>query len=555
MSFIGKHWILRNEEENLSIIEKLLKNRNLTDHTSREAFFNYELSNAHNPFQLKDMKKAVERLQKAIQMKEKIMIFGDYDVDGVSATVLLYDLFKRIGANFAFTLPDREKDGYGLKKHFIHDFKEQSVDLIITVDCGTANLDEIQLANELGMEVIVTDHHDIPAELPKAYALINPKQPECLYPNKDLSGSAVAYKLVCALTPYYMTAETNNYLYRQLGIAALGLVSDCMKLTGENRILTYHGLKSLESGLHPGVNALLEEAGALGKPITSTTIGFLIGPRINAAGRLDKPHHALELLLGNTAKVDTLSQLNSKRQKVVEQFVNEAKEQFLKRGKIPNIIVVSSPDWNVGALGLIASKISETYHRPAIAMQEREGEWTASCRSLNDFDITAFLRKEAGELFINCGGHMLAGGFAIKPENVSELLRRIEENSGNYIDPDIFYGALDLECEINPSELTFETCHQISKLEPFGNGNPEPTLLLKNVQIESVREVGKNKEHLQFPIKCGDKRFKAIAFRFGEHLDKIKPESVYDIAFNLEINEWNGYKNLQMRVVDMKQSD
>lgn len=556
MSFLGKKWVIRNEKKELGLIDKMLENRDLKTEEEVYSFFNYSLNRLHDPFLLKDMKKAVERIKKAVEGREKIMIFGDYDVDGTSATALLFDLLQKIGADVYYTLPDREHDGYGLKDYFIKKLAEEKVNLVITVDCGTANVEEVKLANELGLEVIVTDHHDLPKELPKAFALINPKQPDCTYPNKELSGSGVAFKLVSALAPFYFDDETTEkYLYAQMGIAVLGLIADCMKLTGENRVLTNNGLKSLSEGNHAGIRALLEEAGMDTSKVTSTTVGYFLGPRINAAGRLDTAKHALELLLGDAEKVTTLSDLNTRRQTMVRKFVEEAKKQVTESTGSNHIIVVSSPDWNAGTLGLIAGKMCDLYHRPAIAMQEKEGEFVASCRSLNTFDITAFLREEAGELFTSCGGHMLAGGFVMPKMNKAKLLKIIDEKAVNYINLETFHGTLELECEVGGEELSFAVSENIRKFEPFGNGNPEPTLLIRNVQISDIKTVGKQGEHLQFPIKLGDQKFQAIAFRFGEHLDKIKPENTYDIAFNLEVNEWAGRKKLQLRIVDLKENE
>ena len=556
MSFLGKKWVIRNERADLSLIDKMLENRDLKSEEERLSFFNYSLERLHDPFLMKGMREAVDRIRRAVESGEKIMIFGDYDVDGISATALLYDLLSKVGADISYTLPDREHDGYGLKDYFIRRFAEDGIKLVITVDCGTSNVQEVEVANELGIEVIVTDHHDTPAELPKPLALVNPKQVDCEYPNKELSGSGVAYKLVSALAPFYFEEqEAEKYLYDQMGIAILGLIADCMKLTGENRVLTRNGLASLNRGGHPGIKALLDEAGIDGSQITSVTVGYFIGPRINAAGRLDTAEHALKLLLGDIEKAKTLSQLNTRRQDIVEQFVNEATEQIRAMSEIPHIIVVSSPKWNAGTLGLIAGKMVDIFHRPTIAMQEKEGEFVASCRSLNDFDITAFLRQEAGELFITVGGHMLAGGFTMPKANKDALLTIIEKKASGYIDLDNFHGILDVECEVSPEELSFDMSNRITKFEPFGNGNPEPTLMLRNAKILEVKPVGKKKEHLQFPVQLGDKKFQAIAFRFGEHLDKIKPENNYDIAFNLEINEWQGYKKLQLKVVDLKQAD
>jgi single-stranded-DNA-specific exonuclease len=556
MSFLGKKWIIQNQEGGLDVITKLLKNRNLDTEESQRSFFEDGLENLHDPFLFKDMQKAVDRIREAIDKKEKIMIFGDYDVDGITSTVILYDFLKRVGADTYYTLPNREKDGYGLKDYFIKQFKDEGFDLIITVDCGTANLNEVKLANELGMEVIVTDHHDIPEELPPAYAIVNSKQTDCEYPNKNISGSGLAYKLVTALAPHYFNEDqTKEYLYKQLGIAALGLVADCMPLTEENRILTKHGLKSLEASDHPGINALLESAGVANQKITSVTIGFYIGPRINAAGRLDTANHAFEVLLGNAEKVSTLSKLNTRRQKMVKEFVDEAKSKIENMSEISNIIVVSNPNWHVGTLGLIAGKICDHFFRPAIVMQERDDKCVGSTRSLNDFDITSFLRKEAGDLFIAFGGHKLAGGFTLPKENLDEFLKRVNSASKNCINPDEFHGTLKIDCEIKPHELTHEISKRITELEPFGNGNPEPTLMIRNTKILNIRPVGKSGDHLQFPIQYGDQKVQAIAFRFGEHLDKIDQEKEYDIVFNLEINEWKGYKKLQLKVVDLKQSN
>lgn len=556
MSFLGKKWIIQNQDEGLDTVTKLLKNRNLDTEEKQKVFFEGGTSNLHDPFLLKDIKCAVDRIRKAIDEKEKIMVFGDYDVDGITSTVILYDFLKKVGANVDYVIPNREKDGYGLKDYFIRKFKEDGINLIITVDCGISNVEEVKLASELGIDTIITDHHDVPNELPNAFAIINPRQKDCNYPNKDLSGSAVSYKLVSVLVPYYFDVDlANKYLHEQLGMAVLGLVADCMPLTGENRILTKYGLKSLEQTDNLGIKALLESAGANSQKITSTTIGFYLGPRINAAGRLDTARHAFELLLGDAEKVSTLSKLNTQRQKIVEEFVNEAKAMVDNLSEIPNIIIVKDNKWNVGTLGLIAGKICDYFHRPAIAMQERDNEYVASCRSLNDFDITSFLRKDAGDLFSAFGGHKLAGGFTLPKENLDNFLKRVEESSKNCIDPNNFHDKLEIDCEIQSDELTYEISNHIIKLEPFGNGNPEPTLIIKNTKILNIKPVGKNREHLQFPVQYGDKKIQAIAFRFGEHIDKINLESKYDIVFNLETNEWNGWKKLQMKVIDLKQSN
>ncbi|PIZ72617.1 single-stranded-DNA-specific exonuclease RecJ [Candidatus Peregrinibacteria bacterium CG_4_10_14_0_2_um_filter_43_11] len=555
MSLSGKKWIIQNENEGLNLMEKILFNRHINTDEKREVFFKGGLEVIHDPFLLKDMAKAIERIKQAVQNKEPIMIFGDYDIDGITATALLFGFLKKIGADVRYTLPNREEDGYGLKKYFIQRFKNEGIGLIITVDCGTSNLHEVTLANTLGMTVIVTDHHTIPEELPPAYAIINPHQKECHYPNRDICGSTIAYKLVIALSKDLMEdAERKDYLHRQLGIVALGVVGDCMPLTDENRVLVKYGLKSLMASDNLGIMALLESAGIETKKITSTTIGFQIGPRINAAGRLDRPDHALELILGNLNKAELLSQLNDLRRKIVELHLKKAIEGLREQAKIPNIIILWDAEWKAGLLGLIAGRIAEEFNRPAIIMQEKEDEFVASCRSVNDFDITQFLREEANDLFTAFGGHKMAGGFTLPGKNFESFLNRINVAAEKQINPDNFDSVLSIDCEIQPHEMTMEACDNLSHCEPFGQGNPEPMLMMKNIKILSIRPVGGQGEHLQFPIRCGEKTLPAIAFRFGKYLDKIDSNLSYDIAFNMEINEWNGNKKLQLKVVDLKQS-
>lgn len=555
MSLLGKKWVIQNSDENLNIIAKLLKNRGIDSPEKAEWFFNGTLKDLHDPKSLKEIDKAVGRIKKAIKNKEKVMVFGDYDVDGITATAILYDFLKKAGADVHYTIPNRDKDGYGLKDYFIRRFKEDDVRLIVTVDCGTSNFDEVQLTNELGMEVIVTDHHSIPEKLPPAYAIVNPQRPDCNYPNKESCGSTVAYKLVSLLARELWTAEkAEEYLDCQLGIVALGIVGDCMALTGENRILVNEGIKRLTDGKNPGVLALLEEANISCDKITSTTIGFQIGPRLNAAGRLDDPQHAFELLIGNLEKAQTLNELNDKRRQMTHDYVKEAVKEIEKMGSVPNIIVLSSKKWQAGLLGLIANGISEKFNRPTIILQEKDDEMIASMRSVNNFDITAALRGAASDLFTAFGGHAMAGGFTMPKANRDEFLKRIRAVGQDQINPDEFVNTLHIDCEVKADELSFETCHKLTQLEPFGAENPEPTLLIKNARILNIRPVGKG-EHLHLPIQYGDKTVGAIAFRFGKHLDKIDPEKPHDIVFNLEINEWNGHQKLQMKVVDLKPSE
>ncbi|MFH0820289.1 MAG: single-stranded-DNA-specific exonuclease RecJ [Candidatus Peregrinibacteria bacterium] len=555
MSLLGKKWVIQNERLDLELLDVLLANRQVTGEEERRQFFEGDLKLVHEPDLLPDMGKAIERILKAVVTKEKVMVFGDYDIDGITGTALLYDFLKKVGANVHATLPNREEDGYGLKNYFVERFAREGVKLLITVDCGTSNVTEVALAKKLGMEVIVTDHHSMSAQLPPALAIINPHRKDSKYPFPDICGSTIAYKLVTTLSRELMKEkERKEYLMKQLSVVTLGIIGDCMPLTNENRVLVKYGLKSLRDGHNPGLVALLEAAGLEIEKVTSFTIGFQLGPRLNAAGRMDKPDHALELILGNLDKAEVLNHLNKLRQEVVKGYLEEAVKMVEKQKVLPPLLVVWSKTWKAGLLGLIAAHLAETYNRPAIVMQEREEELVASCRSVSDFDLTSFLRREVGELCTSLGGHKMAGGLTLPKKQLEPFVDQLRKAAKKHIKTETLTDVLPIDCELEPHELTLETCAALRKLEPFGTGNPEPTLILRNTRILSVRPVGKTGEHLQFPVECGGKKHAAIAFRMGEHADKIDPKKTYDIAFTMEVNEWNGNRKLQLKVVDLKPS-
>lgn len=553
MSLLNKKWIIRNEDETADIIDKLLKNRGIDTAEKADSFFNDSMDSLHDPMLFIEMDKAVHRIESALKNKEKIMIFGDYDVDGITATALVYAFLREMGADAHYTLPHRENDGYGLRDYFIEKFKKEGIQLLITVDCGTSNAKEVKLANELGMDVVITDHHTLPGELPPAVAVVNPQRPDCPYPNKNACGAAIAFKLISVLAYRLLPqASAEEFLSRQLGITALGIVADCMPLKGENRILVREGIRRLAEGKHPGILSLLEEAGLSLSKMNSTMLGFQIGPRLNAAGRLDDPIHAFDLLNGDTKKAFTLNELNNKRKTITQQCIEEAMEELKKNDQIPNIIVLKNKNWKAGLLGLIAGGLSDHFKRPVIAMQERDDEFVASMRSRNGFDITGALRKSISDLCTAFGGHTMAGGFSLPKKNFEEFTRRVDEIARTQLKPEDFTDILVIDCLINPEDLNFETSSRISRFEPFGQENPEPLLLIKNARIFDVRPVGGKGEHMQFLLQCGSKTVSAIGFRMGKHLDKIDTRKLYDVVCHLEINEWNGNKKLQLRIVDLK---
>ncbi|MBI5412701.1 single-stranded-DNA-specific exonuclease RecJ [Candidatus Peregrinibacteria bacterium] len=551
MSLLGKKWTLLSQNTGGDLLATLLKNRGLTTETECRRFLSHDLGALHDPFQLKDMDKAVARVQQAITSHEKIMIFGDYDVDGITGTALLYDFFQRQGVPALTTLPHREKDGYGLKDFFIQQFSDQGIQLLITVDCGTANAREIALARERGIDVIVVDHHQAPLELPNAVALINPCRSDCAYPCKHLCGSTLAYKLITALER--QGAEKGDSSY-QLSLVVMGLVADCVPLLDENRLLTMAGLEALRNTAHPGIQSLLRIAGVKPETLDTITIGFQLAPRLNAAGRMETPNHSLELLLGNTEKAMLINTLNQKRQATVERTVEEALEQMAQKKEIPLVIVLSNPGWQPGVLGLIASKLVERFQRPAIILQEQEHQFVASCRSLSDFDITDFLREEAGELFSSFGGHKMAGGFALPKKHWGLFQNKVARAAPEYIDPAKLTEELRIDCALDSQELHFDTLKTIKAAAPYGMQNPEPLFALKNATIMNTRIVGSAANHLQLKVASNGKTFPAIAFRFGKHFEAMNRMEQADVAFHLDLNEWNGVRNLQLKVVDVRAS-
>ncbi len=553
MSLFDQKWMIQNKSTTFNLMAKLLENRGIINKEKANLFFGRNLNEIHDPFLLKDMKLAINRIQHAIDKNEKIMIFGDYDVDGITATALLFNFLQELGVDIHYTLPHREKDGYGLKTYFIDQFKKENVQLLVTVDCGTSNLKEITLANELEIDVVVTDHHGLPKTLPNAWAIVNPHQPDCDYPNKEICGSTIAYKLISALAHHYWgTTKAVSYLEEQLGTVALGIIGDCMALEGENRVMVREGLKKINAGKSPVISALLKAAGLPTTNVNSTTLGFQVGPRINAAGRIDHPNQAFKLLNGEIDQALKLQELNLKRRELTKQYTDEAFDIIDSWSEIPPIIAISHPDWSAGLLGLIASRMVEKYYRPTIAMQEREDSFVGSMRSISGFNITESIREKIEPLCHAFGGHAMAGGFTLKKEKIDLFKSYIYEVGKLNINEKDLEKILKIDCEALPSEISFDFYQKMNLLEPFGNGNPIPTLVLKNLKIEQVKCIGKERDHLKLRFEHSGQTFDGIAFRFGEHLDKISTNQFCDVAFQLDVNEWNGQKKLQLRILDLK---
>lgn len=562
MSLLGKNWNLRTQDEAqiTSVAERILANRKLTEPETIEAFLKLSFKKGmHNPFLMKDMQKAVERILMAVKRNERIMIFGDYDVDGISGTAILYHAIKLVGGKISYRLPHRVENGYGLSTQFIKEFAELGVKLLITVDCGISCKSEIDLAKDRGIDVIITDHHTIPEKIPTAaFAILHPGQPGCTYPFKGLTGAGVGYKLACALlTEQCEPEKREEYIYALLDLASLGTVADLGPLVDENRIIVKYGLQVLGNTKWKGLNFLMNLAGIEpGTKLDINTIGYSIGPRINAAGRIDNPYYALQLLLyeNNDDKAKLLAEhlenLNRKRQQMVSEALDQLNDQIAAEGGAENIIMAWNKDWHVGVIGLLAARSVEKHHMPTIIMQDFGDELVGSSRSPEWFNLVDALTK-CGHLLKSFGGHAQAAGFTVEKHKLEEFVSAMRQQAAAAQENGDYQPFIDIDCELRDGDVDDGLVNFLEQMEPFGNGNAQPVFLMRNVEVEDLRTVGKDASHLHFKIATPGRRYSVIAFKFGNHVSFLRNHSRIDLVCYLERNEWKGYSKLQLRALDM----
>jgi single-stranded-DNA-specific exonuclease len=559
MSILGKNWRIRNDDVEQNIIQKLLVNRGLTEKEAVQSYLNPSYKKGfHNPFLMKDMDKAVSRIQKAVEGHEKIMIFGDYDVDGISGTAILFKTLQLLGARVSYRLPHRLKDGYGLSNAFIEEFAKIGVNLIITVDCGISCRNQIELASSYGMDVIITDHHTIPKAFPdKAHAILHPMQPGCEYPFKGLTGSGVAFKFASALiTDRFAGEEREEYLFSLLDLASLGTVADIGPIKDENRIIVKYGLEALKNTKWSGLEYLKKQAGIQPEDkLDTSTIGFRISPRINAAGRIDHPYYALQLLLHTDQDekgqllAQHLEKLNQDRQQMVQKALIEAEEQFAQNRDSQKIYIAWSPDWHVGILGLIASRLVERYLHPCIILQDFGDHLVASARGPQSFNMVEALTANA-RFLESFGGHAQAAGFSLKKENLAEFKQAMTAYAEEKLKEHEFKQDLFIDCEIKADDITPGLLSTMEQMEPFGVGNEQPLFLIRSVRPLFPKRVGKEQNHLHFQAQLGERKFPTIAFKLGEHESVLQKSPTIDLVCCLEKNTWKGNTQVQLRAVD-----
>ena len=509
----------------------------------------------HDPFLLRDMEKAVERISRAIREQETLAVYGDYDVDGITATCLLTQFLRTLGGQVVSYIPDRTEEGYGLNNHAIDALARQGVTLIVTVDCGITAAQEVEYARALGVDVVITDHHQCKEVLPQAVAVVDPRRPDCSYPFPDLAGVGVALKLALALTA---PAQRPQVLLDYGELAAIGTVADVMLLQGENRALVHLGLERLADCSRPGLQALLREAGCpRGQVPTTVTIGYGLAPRINAAGRMEQAGTALELLLTQDPQrgqelAQELCQLNRLRQ-AIELEIFQHCDQLLTHTPALSapVIVLAGEGWHQGVIGIVASRLAEKYACPAFMISLDGAKGKGSCRSFGGFNLFGALERCA-PLLDSYGGHELAAGFSIRRDNIpafrAALCQLVEEFAGHQP----MESSLDVDCEIpHCSLLSTQDVESLSLLEPFGSGNPKPVFLLRSVCVLSHTDVGGGR-HLKLKLRRDGVAMDAIFFSANTAACGIENGQRLDIAFTLQINQFRGNRTVQLQLCDLR---
>lgn len=550
---------LANELSISPILSQLLVQRGISTYDEARSFFRPDLNDLHDPFLMKDMDRAVDRLTMAMQQNEKILVYGDYDVDGTTSVSLVYRFLIKFYSNLDFYIPDRYIEGYGISKKGIDYAHENNFKLIIALDCGIKAVEKVKYAKSLGIDFIICDHHNPDDELPPAVAVLDPKRDDCEYPYKHLSGCGVGFKLMQAFS--IVNGISFEQLTSLLDLVALSIASDIVPITGENRILTFYGLKQINSNPSTGVKAIIEVSGLKDKEINISDIVFKIGPRINASGRMKLASEAVELLVARDysfafERSSTINIYNNDRKDLDKNITDEAlsliqSDEIYSQRKS---IVVYKPDWHKGVIGIVASRLSEEHYKPTIVLTESNGFASGSARSVSGFDLYKAV-ESCKDLLENFGGHMYAAGLTMKTDNVEEFTRRFEEYVAENIQEDQTYPQIEIDATLEFKDITPKFFRVLKQFGPFGPGNMKPIFESKNVyDYGSSRLVGKEQEHLKLELidNSSENVMNGIAFRMYEFNDHLKALNPLDICYTLEENNFNGNVTIQLMIRDIK---
>lgn len=540
------------------VVLRMLWNRELRTQKEMDEFLSPDYArDVHDPFLFRDMQKAVDRIHAAIEAGERITIHGDYDADGVCASAILRITLEKLGATVDVFLPDREKDGYGVSKRTVDFIAQNGTKLIITTDCGISNKPEVDHAKSLGIDTIITDHHTQPLELPDAaVAIIHPPLKGEPYPFKGLAGGGVAWKLAHALTIADNGAHLKSGFEKWLlDLASISTVADVMSLTGENRTIVKYGLTVMKKTRWQGLRELMRFANVNPDHITATDIGFRIGPRINAAGRVDHSSMALDLLMARRPSdaVQVAAQIektNQDRGKLTKIMVEEVMDQVASQTD-EKLLIAKGDTWRMGLVGLVAGRVMDELHKPVLVMTRAKGDISGSGRSPGTFNLVEALQS-ADHLLEKYGGHPPAAGFSLTEKNLDAFVQHMRDRASTEITDDEPVQKLEVEAELSLTDVNWELNDELEKFSPFGAGNPEPLFMTHDVEVVEARPVGADEKHGKFTLKQGDKTVAAIGFGHGKHAETLQPGHKLDMVYSVEVNEWNGNRELQCVIKDIK---
>ena len=539
------------------VLCKLLVQRGITDFESAKNFFRPQLSQLHDPWLMKDMHKAVDRILLAFEKKEKILVFGDYDVDGTTAVAAMYSFLKKFYNELDFYIPHRYREGYGISKAGIEYAIENGFTLIISLDCGIKSVELITYAKEQGIDFVVCDHHLPDAELPPAVALLNPKQSDCNYPYKELCGCGVGFKLMTALAEKMKLTPESVYGY--LDLVATAIAADIVPMTGENRILAFHGLKKANDNPNNGIKALKQLSGLV-KEMHINNLVFMIAPRVNAAGRMDDARKAVQMFIAETYEealyyAEMLHSDNTDRKEADGNITSEAlamindnKEWYERKSTL-----VFQPHWHKGVVGIVASRLIETYYRPTIVLTQ-SGEYAAgSARSVPGFNLYEAVHA-CREHLIGYGGHFAAAGMTLRLDQIDALRNKFEEIVSSTILPDLLIPEIVIDAEISFKNINWSFYNILCQMEPFGPENLRPIFIAKNVMDSGYSKIVKE-QHVRFSLRKHNVSLTGIGFCMADKFHLLQKRQPLDIVFKIDENEWNGEKTLQMRVIDFRLSE
>ena len=566
-------WVIRESDPGLSRdlarklsisepLSSILVARGFDDVDRARAFLTPRLDNMHDPFFFKDMEKASRRILQAVMKREKILIYGDYDVDGISSTALLYSLLLMVHADADYHIPDRLSEGYGMRPERIRQAARDGVKLLITVDCGITSFEEVRLANELDMDVVITDHHEPGGETPQAVAVVNAKRVDCPYPFRDLAGVGVAFKLAWAVAQSFsptkkVSSEFRTFLLDAMALVALGTVADVVPLVDENRVFVKFGLKALEATTNPGLRALLEATSLAGQRLRTNHIAFRLAPRINAAGRMGRAHLGMDLLTtGSTRKAEEiaseLDRENRQRQKVEGVILARALERLEALGSgSEKLVVLAEEGWHPGVTGIVAARLADTLRRPVVLIAVDGDTGKGSARSVAGVHLYDLLQNCSDRL-IGFGGHALAAGFEIESTDIEAFREEIASVAQQSIPEDAFDYRLEADMLVALEMLTVGAVRELGRLRPYGEGNRSPLLVSENALVAGrPHAIGRDGKHLSMQVRTNNTVFRAVGFGMAEVIDRLEGVEDVSIAYVPTINSWRGVDTVELELKDI----